>query len=429
MNTGRKMYNWMVDLFPINRSLTGAGVRKTLNYIKKEIPKLQIQSVPTGYQAFDWEVPKEWSVKDAYIADSNGEKIVDFRNSNLHIIGYSIPVDKNMKGSELLSYLHYLPDQPEAIPYLTSYYRDRWGFCVTKEQYDYVSENKSDIFQVLIDSEHFDGELNYGELLIPGNSEKEILLSTYICHPSMANNELSGPVMATALAKEISSWPEREYSYRIIFVPETIGSIIYISKHLAHLKQNVIGGYVLTCVGDNENYSILNSKYEANISERIAIKVLEDNGIRYKQYPFSERGSDERQFCSPGVDLPITSLMRTKYGEYREYHTSLDDLNFVSPEGLQGAFDVLLSCLIYFEQNVTPMSDVLCEPQLSKRGLYPSLSTKQSAQKVRMMMNIISYSDGKLSLLDICEKHNYDFSESYKIVNQLAEKGVLRYVS
>lgn len=425
MTIGDEIYDWMKDLFPINRSLTGEGVRQTLTYLQNHIPEMRIQSVASGYQAFDWQVPQEWVLRDAYIADQQGNKIIDITASNLHVIGYSEPVKKSLKGEQLLANLHYLPDQPHAIPYLTSYYNRRWGFCVTKAQYDYFQSHSQDSFNVVIDSDFFDGVLNYGELIIPGDTDQEILLSTYICHPSMANNELSGPVVTTALAREIQSWKSRKFTYRILFVPETIGSIVYLSKHLHQLKQTVAGGYVVTCVGDDKNYSLLNSKDEKNLSERIALRVFQDQGLSFKQYPFTQRGSDERQYCSPGVDLPISSIMRSKYGEYDEYHTSLDNLDFVSPSGLQGAFDILLQCLKYFELNKVTSCNILCEPQLGKRGLYPQLSTKDTAKTVRMIMNLISYSDGTRSLLEICEYLNYNFIEANDIVSELIAKGVL----
>jgi aminopeptidase-like protein len=417
-NIGNQMYNWAKDLFPICRSITGKGVRETLNYIKKELPDLKIFEVPTGTMAFDWIVPEEWDINDAWIKDENGKKILEFSKNNLHVVGYSEPVNFHLTLAELENHLYSLPNQPEAIPYVTSYYNRTWGFCLSQQQRDSFRDG---VYHVYIDSSFKKGNLNYAELYIRGKSDKEIFLSTYICHPSMANNELSGPVVTLALCKYLTSLNDLNYSYRIIFVPETIGSIVYLSKNFEVLKRNVIAGYNITCVGDNRDYSYLPSRSEITLSDKVAKHCLHFLVESYKKYSWLERGSDERQYCSPGIDLPIASIMRTKYGEYPEYHTSLDNLDFISSEGLEGAFNVLSKAILSIEYNCKPKYVVYCEPQLGKRGLYPNISTKGSANHVQNMMNLLSYADGETELIDICDKINVPIWEIKPVLEKLVE--------
>lgn len=404
---GQVMHKWAGDLFPINRSLTGDGVRETLNYLKKILPDLEIKSVPTGYQAFDWTVPEEWLVSEAYIEDEEGVRLVDFKVNNLHLLGYSVPVDEWLTFDELNTHLYSLPEQPDAIPYVTSYYTKRWGFCITHNQKQKL--NKIGRYHVVIKSEHKSGVLNYAELVLPGASDKEVFFSTYVCHPSMANNELSGPVVTTALAQWLMGIKDRSYTYRFVFIPETIGSIVYISKNLKHLKKKVFAGFNVTCIGDDRCYSYLPSRGGNTYSDKIAQHVLKHIDPAYKVYSWLNRGSDERQYCAPGVDLPIATIMRSKYGEYPEYHTSLDDLTFVTPSGLEGGFNALKAAVEVIENDCYPKVRVMCEPQLGKRGLYPTISEKGSAKEVRDMMNFISYCDGDNSLLDISNLINKKF--------------------
>lgn len=398
---GKKMYGWAQDLFPVTRSLTGPGVRETLTYLSQLMPGLITHAVASGTKFFDWTVPDEWIIREAYISDKEGNKIIDIKNNNLHIIGYSEPVGKWMHLDELQQHLYSLPDYPEAIPYITSYYKKRWGFCISEEQRKQLKEQE---YHVVIDSELFPGVLNYGELVIPGSTEEEILLSTYICHPSMANNELSGPVVATALAQWLMKLSERKYTYRIVFVPETIGAVIYIHQHLDILKKNTIAGFQITCIGDDRTYSFLPSRQGNSISDKAALHVLKHLAPGFKQYSFLDRGSDERQYCSPGVNLPVASIMRSKYGEYPEYHTSLDNLNLITPSGLEGGFNALQKAIELIENNCRPVAAMPCEPQLGKRGLYPNLSkTNSVSTAVNNMMHLIAYSDGTMSLLEIAD--------------------------
>jgi aminopeptidase-like protein len=420
---GSKIHQFARELWPINRSITGNGVRETLRKILKHLPKLEIKSVPSGTKVFDWTVPKEWNVKKAYIITPDGRKICDFLKNNLHLVGYSIPFEGSISLDELKEHLYTLPEQPNAIPYITSYYRERWGFCLTQEQFDTL---KNGTYKVVIDSTLFDGELNFGELLIEGKSDKEILLSTYICHPSMANNELSGPTVVTFLGKWLQEIIKPEYSYRIIFVPETIGSITYLSSNYKELKNKVFAGFNVTCVGDDRAYSYLPSRNGRTISDLVAKHVLKWTDINFVKYSWLDRGSDERQYCAPGIDLPIASILRTKFGIYSEYHTSLDDLeNVVTPNGLNGGYWVIRKAIEAIEKNKKYKVSILCEPQMGKRELYPTLSTKKTNKEVMLMMNFLSLCDGESSLLEISDILNIPIWDLYKIVEKLESHNLI----
>ncbi len=412
-------------LFPICRSLTGPGVRETLAELKKYMPDLTIHEVPSGTEVFDWTVPDEWTIRDAYIADESGQRIIDFNVNNLHVVGYSESVDQWFSLEDLDEYLYSIPEQEDAIPYITSYYSRRWGFCLTHKQ---RRDLKPGRYRAVIDADLKPGVLNYGELILPGKLDKEVLLSTYVCHPSMGNNELSGPVVTTALVQWLQSLGDsRRYTYRVIFVPETIGSIVYLSRHLEQMKQATIAGFNISCVGDNRAYSYLPSRHGSTVADQAAKHVLKYIDPDYKPYTWLERGSDERQYCAPGVDLPIASIMRTKYGEYPEYHTSLDDLTLITPEGLAGGFNALRQAIEVIEKNMYLKSTVLCEPQLGKRGLYPTLSAKQNGAQVRIILNLTSYCDGR-SLLDIAEIINEPFLKVLRILEPLLENGLIQAV-
>lgn len=419
---GASMYGMLCRLFPICRSITGNGVRQTLRIIAEELPGLKIFEVPSGTQAFDWVVPPEWNVQDAYVLDPDGNKIIDFAASNLHLVGYSIPAHLKVSLDELQQHLYSLPDQPDAIPYVTSYYHQHWGFCVTHRQRALIT--KEGEYTVVIESELKDGHLTYGELRIPGEREEEVLLSTYVCHPSMANNELSGPTVTTFLAKWLSS-QSRKYGYRIVFIPETIGSIVYLSQHLAELQRRVIAGYNVACVGDDRSYSFLPSRQGDSLADRAALHVLKQLHPDFIRYTYLDRGSDERQYCAPGVDLPVASVMRSKYGAYPEYHTSLDDLTLVTPSGLQGSYEALRRCVECIEADERLVVTVLCEPQLGRRGLYPTVSTKQTSTQVRDMMNLITYCDGTRTLLEIAEQVNVPMWNLFPLVELLKGQGLL----
>jgi len=423
---GREMYDWATILFPVNRSLTGIGVRETLEYLKSQVPELVIHQVASGTSAFDWVVPDEWTINEGYIDDENGQRVLSLVDNNLHVLGYSTPVDKVVTREELDNYLYSLPDQPNAIPYVTSYYERKFGFCMTQEQRDSLSQGP---FHILIDSRIEPGFMNYGEVFIPGASEKEVLFSTYICHPSMANNELSGPVVALALAKHLSTRNDLRYSYRFIFTVETIGSIYFISKHLKELQANVVAGWVLTCMGDDRTYSFIPSRHGNTLTDRVSRKVLRDLKSDFTEYTWLDRGSDERQFCSPGVDLPIASIMRSKYEEYPEYHTSLDNLDVISPNGLQGSYNALERAIQILETNNKWKVLTKCEPQLGKRGLYPNTSTKNAIDLIRNQMNVISYLDGENDVIEISEKCKLDYRETLKIIEILNGANLIERIS
>ena len=310
MDIGKQIHQFCSDIWSFDRSLTGEGVRQTLSNIKEICPELQIKEIASGTKVFDWKVPKEWRVKDAWIKKPNGEKICKFKDNNLHLVGYSIPVHKKLSLKELNEHLHSIGNLPHAIPYITSYYEDRWGFCISDDERQSLPEGE---YEVFVDAEHFDGVLNYGEILIKGKSEKEIFLSTYVCHPSMANNELSGIGVLTFISKFLFEMKNRRYSYRIVFVPETIGSLVYISENLLEMRAKIIAGFNLTCIGDERGFSYLPSRHGETYSDAVVKHVLSHIDARFNSYSWNQRGSDERQYCAPGIDLPVASIMRTKY--------------------------------------------------------------------------------------------------------------------
>ena len=424
-DTGKDLHLWAQDLFPIGRSISGNGVRKTLAYLATLMPELQVHEVPSGTVAFDWVVPDEWNIRSAYLEDMEGKRWLDYEWNTLHVLGYSEPVDQILTRTELEQHLHSLPNQPNAIPYVTSYYRRTWGLCMTQQQKESLPDGP---FRVVIDSELAPGHITYGELVIQGETTEEVLLSTYICHPSMANNELSGPVVATGLARWISEIPNRRFTYRILFVPETIGSILYISQHLDHLRTHVRAGWVLTCIGDNLGYSYLPSRNGDTLADRVSLSVIRDLNLPCTFYSYLDRGSDERQYCSPGVDLPVASLMRSKYGQYPEYHTSLDNLDFVTPDGLQGGLDMMVGVVKALEGNRRWRSVFPCEPQLGRRGLYPTTSTATSGKAVREMMNVLAYLDGTRDTLAVAETCKLRFTDVHTHCLALAEAGLIEEV-
>lgn len=422
------MYTLCDKLFPICRSITGNGVRQTLQVLQELCPAMTLHEVPTGTQVFDWTVPKEWNIRDAWIKNSKGEKILDFQETNLHVMGYSLPIDKKVSLSELLPLIHTQPDQPDAIPYVTSYYKERYGFCMTQNQKDALTE---DIYHIYIDSELKNGSLTYGEILIPSTegSEDEIFLSTYVCHPSMANNELSGPAVTIYLAKWLWEKKHRHYNYRIIFIPETIGAITYLSRHLSEMKERIRAGFNISCVGDDRTYSYVASRYGDTLADKAAKNVLSFRYPKYKSYSFLQRGSDERQYNAPGVDLPVCAVCRSKYGEYPEYHTSKDDMGLISPSGLQGAYEVYGDMLEVLEYNDRYKIKCLCEPQLGKRGLYPTVSQKGSYDEIKSMTDFIAYADGTNDLVDISNIIGIPASRLIAVINKLLQEDLLNVCS
>jgi len=421
----KKFYNiGKFKLFPICRSLTGEGVRKTLRIIKKEFSDLKIQKVRSGTKVFDWRVPPEWNVKNAYVIDKFKSKIIDFKKNNLHLVGYSTPLNKKITKNEFFNHLHSLEKQKNAIPYATSYYKKYWGFCVThkdKKNFD-KKYNRSDKFHAVIKSNFKKkGLLNYGELFIKGKSKQEILISTNICHPSLANNELSGPIVSMCLINHfLKKKKQLKKSLRFLFIPETVGAISYISKNLNKMKRDVIGGYNLSCIGDEKNHSFMYTKEKNTLSDQAIIYAYKKLKIKkYKRFSFLKRGSDERQYNSPGIDLPIASIFRTRYGNFPEYHTSLDNFKLVTINGIKGGFNVAKIAIENLMDKIIPKYLILGEPQLGKRGLYPSFNTKYSHANVRNYMDFLQYSDGKNDLKMIGKKTNINKNNLVKIYNTL----------
>ncbi len=420
-NLGKK------ELFSLNRSITGKGTKQTLLIIKKYLPNLKIKFFDSGQKVFDWRIPYEWNIKDAYVKDCYGNKIIDYKKNNLHVISYSTPIKKNITKNKLLDNLHFLKKQTNAIPYITSYYKKRWGFCTSYNQFKDIKRNykNNDTFNILINSSFKkNGKLNYGELVLKGKSRQEILVSTYICHPSMANNELSGPIVSMSLINYFKK-KNLNKTIRFVFIPETIGSIAYISKNIDHLKKNVCGGFNLSCIGDDRNHSCMFSKFEDSASDEALVEAYNKLKINYKKYSFLHRGSDERQYSSPGVDLPITSIFRTMYGRYKEYHTSLDDFSLVTYSGIKGGFEVAKKAIEQLQNKIIPKNKIMCEPKLDKRNLYPTLGTKDHKIEPRKIMNFLMYSNGRYSIDKISRLTNIKLAECLKIYKRLKKENII----
>lgn len=419
-----KLYEFAQKIFPLNRSLTGVGVRATLAAIQEVCPKLKTYSVSSGTKVFDWVVPLEWQVDEAYIQGPNGNKFCDFKVNNLHLVGYSEFIETTLELKELNKHLYSLPNQPTAIPYVTSYYAQNWGFCISEED---RLKLPNGLYKVVIKGKKFVGEMNYAELVIKGKSSKEVFFSTYICHPSMANNEVSGITVATYLGDFISKMESPYYTYRILFIPETIGSLYYLSKKSKHMKHRIVAGFNITCIGDENAYSFLPSRSGDTLSDKIGKHVLQHLDINYKQYTWSDRGSDERQYCAPGIDLPIASIMRSKYGEYPEYHTSLDKLgSVVTAQGLNGGLSALKLIVECLELNIYPCASFLGEPQLSKHGLYPEVGIKSLQDQARKVLDILTWADGQHSILDIAEKMGCFALDLKVLVGRLVDSGLIK---
>ena len=425
-NLGEEMYSLSKKLWPYNRSITGEGVRSTFNDLKKEIPGLKTYEIPTGAKAFDWTIPKEWRVNDAYIICPDGKKICEFKKNNLHLVSYSRPVKISMNLKGLQKRLFSLPKKKNAIPYVTSYYHENWGFCISHNQ---RKKLKNGTYKVVVDSKLFKGSLTYGEIILKGKSKKEIIISTYICHPSMGNNELSGPVVTTYLVKFLKNLKNRYYTYRIVFVPETIGSIFYIKRNFKKLKQNVIGGFNVSCVGDDRTYSYVPSRNGYTISDKFALHVLKNIYPTFKKFSWLDRGSDERQYCSPGVDLPICSILRSKYGNYPEYHTSDDNLKkVVSAKGLYGGYKAIQLALSIFENNFKYKVTNLCEPQLSKYNLRSKIGALKFSKNDKIISDLLSLCDGHFSVLEIAEYLNIPAWNIFKLIEILLNKNLIKRI-
>jgi len=420
-----EMYQLMKELYPICRSITGNGVRKTLSILRRYIP-LQIHEVPSGTTVFDWTIPKEWNINDAFIKDSTGKKIVDFKKCNLHVMNYSVPVHKKISLEELKKHVYTIPEQPNDIPYLTTYYDEKWGFCMTHNDFVKLSDGQ---YEVFIDSSLKNGSLTYGEFYIKGERSDEILLTCYVCHPSLCNDNLSGMVLITMLARYLNSLTNR-YSFRFLFIPETIGSITWLSineKKIPEIKH----GLVATCVGDSGPFTYKKTRMGNTELDRVVNFVLKNSDKKFKIIDFVPYGSDERQFCSTAFNMPVGSLVRSLYPLPKEYHTSADNFEFVKKENLSESFAIYLYILMILEQNqIYKNMNPKCEPQLSKRGLYSKLgSTKYKLKKDMheiVFLWILNLSDGRHTLLDIAEKSGIDFILLKKSVDILQKNNLLK---
>lgn len=404
---GQRMLALLERLWPIHRSLAGPGIRETLAIFGSLLDGFRVFQVASGSRVLDWIVPDEWHLRSAYLEAPDGRRLCDVADNTLHVIGYSTAVDTRLSLAELQPHLYSLPDQPEAIPYVTSYYERKWGFCLSQHERESLPDG---IYHARIDAEHIAGSLDWGQLVLPGRTTEEILFSTYCCHPAMANNELSGPVLAVALAEWLAAQPERRYTYRFVFVPEMIGSAAVLEAHHESLRACVRAAFNLTCVGDERAWSFLPSRQGETYADRVARHVLHHAAGHYDSYAWRDRGSDESMYCAPGIDIPMVSMMRSKYGTYPEYHTSLDKPGrVVTARGLAESLCVYRTLVEVIENDCMPRALVLGEPQLGRRGLYPQTSIKGSTAPVKDMLDLISYADGQTSLLDIADRCDRPF--------------------
>lgn len=411
-------------LFPINRSLTGNGNRETLK-ILSEIVDLQLHEVPSGTTCFDWTVPPEWNVMEAWIKSSSGETIVNFKDLNLHLLGYSIPFRGRMSLQELKSHLFSIPEMPETVPYLTSYYKENWGFCLKHSQ---LISLKEDTYEILIDSElNPNGSMTYGEAFLKGESEEEILFSTYICHPSLANNELSGPLVTSFIYKLLKGKKLR-YNYRFLFLPETIGAIYYLSRYGSKLRDKLIAGFVVTTIGDNAPFTYKRSRMGDALPDRAVEMVLSQTEKDYTIEDFFPNGSDERQYCSPGFNLPVGSLMRTRYGKYREYHTSDDNKSFISFDAMQKSVEKYIEVVDVIEKNrIYTNHSPFCEPHLGKHGLYPTLGSQKVVKEyVNATLWLLNLADGSNDLITISNRSKINFNLLVQVANELLKHGLIQ---
>jgi aminopeptidase-like protein len=420
-NEGAAAYRLISELYPVCRSLTGNGVRQTLRTLQEQYIPLVIHEVPTGTRVFDWTVPKEWNIRSASVDNRRGERVIDFARSNLHVLGYSVPIRQRMRLEQLKPHLFTTPDYPDWIPYRTSYYTENWGFCLSHNQMLSLEEGEYD---VVIDSSLEEGSLTYGEFLVPGQTDDEVLISTHICHPSLCNDNLSGIAVATLLARHLSRLSPR-YSYRFVFVPGTIGPITWLSRNEANTSR-IKHGLVVVCVGDPGRFTYKKSRRGNAEVDRAVIRALGDAGVAHEVIEFSPYGYDERQYCSPGFNLPVGVLSRTPHGRFPQYHTSADDLAFVRPESLGESFAMYLRVFDILESNRKYLNtNPKGEPQLGRRGLYGAIGGQQdrSARETAMLW-VLNMADGDHSLLDICQRSGLTF-EAIRDAARLLERHAL----
>lgn len=428
LSSAASMEKMFDRLWPLMRSISGHGVRQTLDILREIIPLSHIE-IPSGTQVFDWKTPKEWRFNEAYIIAPNGARILDAHENNLHLVNYSSPFKGTLSLAELQPHLHSLSDRPASIPYITSYYKEQWGFCLSQEMRDCLPEGD---YQVVVDTHHFDGFISLGEALLPGEEEQEILFSTYVCHPSLANNELSGPLVTANLYAALAALPKRRFTYRFAFLVETIGAIAYLARYGEHFRINLNAGYIVTCVGTNARYTYKCSRQGNALGDRAAIHLLhhrERNNHSVMAFNPAD-GSDERQYCSPGFNLPIGSLMRTRYNTYPEYHTSEDNKAFISFEAMRETVNTYFDLCMVLENNVVYENTVKYgEPQLGRRGLYNTLGTAESLSDYQSaLMWLLNLADGTHDLLGIAEKSGYGIGLLSEVAKRAVEAGVIKQV-
>ena len=418
---GRQMITLARDLYPICRSITGEGIRASLQILQQFVP-LELHEAPTGTRVFDWTVPREWNIRDAYVKNRHGERVIDFRRHNLHVVNYSVPFHGRLTLDELSSHLYTLPEQPDWIPYRTSYYRETWGFCISHNQF--LSLEKGE-YEVCVDTSLEPGALTYGELYLAGQSTDEVLISCHCCHPSLANDNLSGMVVSAFLARELRTRPRR-YSYRFLFIPGTIGAITWLATNEQRTK-NIRHGLVIACVGDAGCMHYKKSRRDDAEIDKAVIHVLRHSGQEFRVLDFSPYGYDERQYCSPGFNLPVGSLTRTPHGRYPEYHTSADNLDFVRPEYLADSLDKYLAVVNLLEHNRKYLNtQPKCEPQLGKRGLYGTFGGRKDADQHELaMLWVLNLSDGNHTLLEIADRSNLSFGLIEEVAETLVTHGLL----
>jgi len=431
ITTKEKIEVYYKKLFPITRSLTGNGNRETIR-ILNEIINLNVSEFPTGEKVFDWAIPNEWNIKEAWIKKTNGEKIIDIANSNIHIMNYSEPIHAKFKLKELAAHLFYLVELPNAIPYKTSYYHRNWGFCLAYNDYK-NNFNDDEEYEVYIDSELKEGSLSYADYCIEGNNRNEYLISTYFCHPSMVNDNLSGVLLTAFLAKELSKLT-LNYSYRFVFIPETIGAITYCYKNEVKMK-NLLGGFVVSCVGGPGKFGYKQTYLKNSFIDRIVDYTFSEKGIDYLKYPFEPQGSDERQYSSPGFRIPVGLITKDKFHEYEYYHTSLDDLSFAKPEYLLESLKLYLGVIKNLDANHNVVSlNPNCEPQLGRRGLYPTIgrrtikSKSESYNELDVILWLLFYGDGSLTLFEIHEKTGINYAKIVDAAETLRRQNLINLI-
>ncbi len=417
---GADLYEALSELYPLCRSITGEGLRESLRLLGKQVP-LSLREIPSGTKVYDWVVPKEWNVRDAYVKNCKGDRVVDFQHSNLHLISYSIPVHRRMRLAELKPHLISLPESPDWVPYRTSYYQEGWGFCLSHRSLQSLADED---YEVCIDATLEPGHLTFGEFSIRGATDEEVLISCHACHPSLANDNLSGMVVAAKLAQLLVGKPLR-YSYRFLWIPGTIGAIIWLATNES-LCSRIKHGLVLSCVGDPGPFTYKRSRQGKAEIDRAVEEALKHSGREFTVIDFSPLGCEERQYCSPGINLPVGCFMRTPNGKYPQYHTSADDLTLVTPTALAETLQVLLSTIQVLEQNRSCRNlNPKCEPQLGRRGLYRQIGNSRSNGLEEALLWVLNFSDGQHSLLDIAERSSVPFARLSEAAAVLHHEGLL----